>query len=48
MAERGEPPNFREKMEKLAEDLARASAEVDKALAEMGMVSQAREEASKV
>ena len=45
LAETGEFPNFREKMKRLSEDLARASAEVDKTLEEMAMVSRAREEA---
>lgn len=47
LARTGEFPSFREKMEKLSQDLARASAEVDKTLEEMAMVSRAREEALK-
>jgi chromosome segregation ATPase len=38
-----EIPSFREKMERLSADLARASAEVDKTLQEMTAVSRARE-----
>ena len=45
LSKTGEFPNFREKMKRLSEDLARASAEVDKTLEEMAMVSRAREEA---
>jgi septal ring factor EnvC (AmiA/AmiB activator) len=47
LATTGELPKFRDRMQKLSEELARASAEVDKTLDEMAMVSQVREQALK-
>jgi hypothetical protein len=46
-AQSGNFLNYREKMEKLSADLARASSEVDKTLEEMTTVSRVREEALK-
>ncbi len=47
LAKKGNVLNYRERMNKLSAELARASSEIDNVLEEMAIVSRAREEALK-